>query len=245
MGSSPESDRVLTLLMRILRDRGRISLRKQAESLGLPLSTAYRLVARLKEAGLVRRCGRSAFAMGLDLVKLTATVEPKRLTAQIARPHLKRLAQRLRLTVHLGILEGDMVTYLVKEHGGGPELFSRAGTQLEAYCSALGKVLLAALPVAELERYLATGPMIPLTANTITTPKQLEKALSLIRSAGYAVDAEEMIEKLRCIAVPIRDRHGNVVAAVSVARQLDKDTSDEGVALELLRDCAQRIGSDL
>jgi IclR family acetate operon transcriptional repressor len=244
--SSPESDRILALFTRILRDQGGMSLRNQAASLGLPLSTAYRLVSRLKDAGLVRRFGHGSFSGGLELVRLTASIELKHLTADIARPHLRRLARQLGLTVHLGILEEDMVTYLVKEHGGGPELFTRSGTQLDAYCSAIGKVLLAALPAPELERYLGEGPLIPLTANTISQPEQLRRALSVIRTEGFAIDAEEVMENVRCVAVPIQGHHGNVAAAASVARQLDTSgNSDEGRILDLLRGCARRIQSDL
>jgi IclR family acetate operon transcriptional repressor len=243
--SLPESDRIIALLIRILRDRGEVSFRNQAASLGLPLSTAYRLVSRLKGAGLVRRFGPGSFSGGLELVRLTASIELRQLTVDIARPHLRRLARRLGLTVHLGILEEGMVTYLVKEHGGGPELFTRSGTQLDAYCSAIGKVLLAALPAPALERYLGEGPLLPLTANTISQPEQLRRALSVIRTEGFAIDAEEVKEKVRCVAVPIQGHHG-IVAAASVARQLDRSgKSDEGRILDLLRDCARRIQSDL
>jgi DNA-binding IclR family transcriptional regulator len=164
----------------------------------------------------------------------------------IARSHLQRLAHRLRLTVHLGVIEEDMVTYLSKVHGGGPDLFTRSGTQLEAYCSAIGKVLLAALPDSELERYLSIGPFIPLTPKTISAPEELRKALVAIRSDGFAIDAEEVLENLRCIAMPVRDRHDGVVAAVSVSRQLDaRDNADESRILIALRECTRRIEAAL
>ena len=240
------SDRIIALFVRILRDRGEVSLRDQAASLGLPLSTTYRLVSRLKDAGLVRRFGRGSFSAGHELLRLTASIERRQLIADIARPHLRRLARRLGLTVHLGILEEGMVTYLVKEHGGGPELFTRPGTQLDAYCSAIGKVLLAALPAPELERYLGEGPLLPLTSNTISQPEQFRRALSVIRTEGFAIDAEEVMENLRCVAVPIQGHHGNVAAAASVSRQLDSSANfDEGRILDFLRDCARRIQSDL
>ena len=243
---APESDRVLRLLKQILRDHGEIPLSSQAKSLGLSLSTAYRLVSRLRAVGLVRRCGRGAFSAGLELVELVTGTESRRLMARVARPHLKRLARRLRLTVHLGILEKDMLTYLIKEQGGGPKLFTRSGTQLEAYCSAIGKVLLAALPAAELDRYLGAGPMVPLTPNTIIEPNQLSRALADIRSDGYATDAEEVIENLRCIAVPIHDHHGHVAAAVSVSRHFAAgDKIDEKQILAALRDCVRRIEADI
>jgi IclR family transcriptional regulator, acetate operon repressor len=232
--------------MRILRDQGHVSLRSQAESLGIPVSTAYRLARRLHEAGLISRIGRGYFAAGLELARLTAGFPPARVTADAAGPHLRRLAHRLGLTVHLGVIEEDMVTYLSKVHGGGPDLFTRTGTQLEAYYSAIGKVLLAALPDSQLDRYLGVGPFIALTSNTISSPEGLRKEIIAVRSEGFATDAEEACENLRCIAVPVRDRHAGVVAAISAARRLQRGGSpDEGGILQALRDCARRIEADL
>jgi DNA-binding IclR family transcriptional regulator len=221
-------------------------LRKQAESLGIPVSTAYRLVRQLHEAGLICRIGRGSFAAGLELARLTAGVSPVRVTADAAGPHLQRLAHRLGLTVHLGVIEEDMVTYLSKVHGGGPDLFTRSGTQLEAYYSAIGKVLLAALPDSQLERYLGIGPFIALTSNTISSPEGLRKELIAVRSEGFATDAEEACENLRCIAVPVRDRHAGVVAAVSASRKLQsRGKPEESGILQALRDCARKIEADL
>jgi DNA-binding IclR family transcriptional regulator len=244
--SFDRAGRATDLLIRILRDQGRVSLRNQAESLGIPLSTAYRLARRLHAAGLISRLGRGSFAAGLELARLTAGVLPVQVTADTAGPHLRSLARRLGLTVHLGVIEEDMVTYLSKVHGGGPDLFTRSGTQLEAYYSAIGKVLLAALPDSQLDRYLGIGPFIALTSNTISSPEGLRKELIAVRSEGFATDAEEACENLRCIAVPVRDRHESVVAAISAARRLQSGGNlDEGAILRALRDCARRIEADL
>jgi DNA-binding IclR family transcriptional regulator len=144
------------------------------------------------------------------------------------------------------MIEEDMVTYLSKEHGGGPTLFTRSGTQLEAYCSAIGKVLLAALPDSELDRYLGAGEFVALTPKTICSPAELRKELGAIRSADFAIDAGEVLEDLRCVAVPIRDRQKHMVAAVSVSEKLGSTSAtEEHVVLTALRDCAQRIEADL
>jgi DNA-binding IclR family transcriptional regulator len=152
----------------------------------------------------------------------------------------------LKLTVHLGVIEDDMVTYVVKEHGGGPLLFTRSGTQLDAYCSAIGKMLLATLPARELDRYLSSGPLIPLTSHTITEPDKLRRTLQRVRVEDLAIDAEEAADNLRCIAVPVRDRRGIIVSAVSAARQLDpgRRLNDDRI-LNDLRVCAARITAEL
>jgi IclR family transcriptional regulator, acetate operon repressor len=236
----------MALLLQVLRDGGQRRLREQAAALGMPLSTAYRLTAQLQHAGLISRASRGAFTIGFELQCLTAEFNRERLLADIARPYIRMLAHRLKLTVHLGVIEDDMVTYVVKEHGGGPLLFTRSGTQLDAYCSAIGKMLLATLPARELDRYLSSGPLIPLTSHTITEPDKLRRTLQRVRVEDLAIDAEEAADNLRCIAVPVRDRRGIIVSAVSAARQLDpgRRLNDDRI-LNDLRVCAARITAEL
>src|SRR5690606_3592173 len=111
--------------------------------------------------------------------------------------------RRFQRTVHLAVFEADMVTYLAKEDGGRNSVLTIEGTQLEAYCSGLGKVLLAYLPEPERERYLADGPFVRLTPNTIIEPDELRRELAHIRTRGYAIDDGEVQPNLRCVAVPL------------------------------------------
>jgi IclR family transcriptional regulator, acetate operon repressor len=241
-----EAGRVMALLVQVLRDGGQKRFREQAAALGMPLSTAYRLTAQLQHAGLISRAGRGAFTIGFELQRLTVEINRARLLADIARPYIRMLAHRLKLTVHLGVIEDDMVTYVVKEHGGGPLLFTRSGTQLDAYCSAIGKMLLATLPEPELDRYLSSGPLIPLTSHTITEPDKLRRALQRVRVEDLAIDAEEVAENLRCVAVPVRDRRGIIVSAMSASRQLaPRRRSNDDRILSALRVCAARITAEL
>lgn len=239
-------DKSVALLGMILGDDGRTPLRDLAARLGMPLSTAYRLLAAYRKAGLVGTVGRGRYAAGLELVDLAARADRHAILAGAARSSLRKLARALRRTVHLGILENDMVTYLVKEQGGGPQLFSRAGMQLEAYCSGVGKMLLASLPEPERERYLAAGPFIALTRRTITDPDILREALAAVRRQGYAIDDEEVAEGLRCLAAPVRSRSGAVVAAVSVSRAvMPGERAAEAEILSALRDCCREIEAAL
>jgi DNA-binding IclR family transcriptional regulator len=239
-------DKSAALLHLVLADGGRTPLRELAERLGLPLSTAYRLLTAYRRVGLVGAVARGRYAAGLELVDLAARADRHAILAGAARPALRRLARQLRQTVHLGILEADMVTYLVKEHGGGPKLFSRAGMQLEAYCSGVGKMLLASLPKEERDRYLAAGPFIALTPRTMTDPDALRDALVVIRRQGYAIDNEEVVDGLRCLAAPVRRRSGDVEAAVSVSRAATPgERTAEGETLEALRACCLEIGAAL
>jgi IclR family acetate operon transcriptional repressor len=159
--------------------------------------------------------------------------------ADASRSLLQRLARKLSTTVHLAVLEGEMVTYLVKAYGGGPDLLTRELIQLEAYCSGVGKVLLAHLDEAAREAYLDTGPFVALTAATITDPAAWRAELDRVRRQGFARDDAEVKESLYCIAVPLRGPDGRVVAALS-ASGLSSPAHQPPSLPELLA-CAARI----
>ncbi len=196
-------DRGLALLMAIVASRGQTSLTKIASDLGLAISTAHRLVARLEETGMVIRTGRGRYRAGLQFAHLAAHIDIREAVALAGRPILKSLARETGRTAHLGLLDQDMVTYLVKEAPPRQDMFTRETMQLEAYCSAVGKVLLAQLPEAEREAYLTNGPFIELTPNTIIDPDRLRQHLAGVRKDQFAFDDNEIEVGLFCIAVPV------------------------------------------
>ncbi|VTZ25831.1 IclR family transcriptional regulator [Methylocella tundrae] len=236
----------MALLALVIRDGGRGPLRQLAGELNIPLSTAYRLIGEHTRAGWLCSVGRGRYVPGQELLDLASRIDSRSVLANIARPHLRGLARRLHQTVHLGFLENDMVTYILKERGGGIPVFTQAGMQLEAYCSAIGKMLLASLPDDQREQYIAAGPFVALTPRTIIDPAELRKALNAIWQADYAVDNEEVSEGLRCIAIPLRDRRDKIVAAISMSRTIGPGDVIEDIAvLNLLRGCADQIRARL
>jgi DNA-binding IclR family transcriptional regulator len=238
----PLLEKAMALLSLILRDGGKSPLRELAAELKIPQSTAYRIVGVHVQSGWLCATGKGKFTPSLELLRLAAQHDPNTILANVARPHLKRLAHKLRQTLHLGVLENDMVTYIMKEYGGGAPVFTQAGMQLEAYCSAIGKMLLASIPEAEREAYIAAGPFVALTPKTITDPAQLCATLRAIKHADYAIDDEEVAENLRCIAIPLRDRSGRIVAAISVSRNVASgEPVDDLAVLESLRACCREI----
>ncbi len=142
------------------------------------------------------------------------------------RDLLRGLAKEVRQTVHLGALRQGMVTYLAKEMRGHGAAFTQEAKQLEAYCSGLGKTLLAHLPAEALDGCLAEGPFVALTAKTITAPSVLRAHLASVRDQGWAMDDEEVFEGLRCLAAPIRRRDGSVLAAISISAPLEAYEGD-------------------
>ncbi len=95
-------------------------------------------------------------------------------------------------------------------------LFAQPGTRHPVYCTGVGKVLLAWEPEEEVRRFLASIPLLRFTPNTLTDPEALIRELRSVRARGYAVDREERERGVRCVAAPVRDSQGRVVAALSV-----------------------------
>lgn len=223
-------DKGLALLQAIAKDRGKTSFKTISERLDLPTSTAHRLLATLERHGLVSRIGRGHYDIGKSIPDLTGGRNAQDLLIQIARPLLRRLSKALRHTVHLGILENDMVTYLIKvvhDNSEDEGLLTREATQLEAYCSGIGKVLLAQLPPLELKKYLANGPFIPLTKYTITDPQKLLSTIKTAQKKGFALDDREVSENLYCLAVPVGDFNDEITIGLSVSMEWSLDIKGE------------------
>ena len=238
--------RSLALLEAILSDREGRSVPAIAESLGLPRATAHRQVSTLvAEQFLVRMPGGRA-GPGPRLLALLNMVDEKQVIVAAAAPLLHRLAERLGCLVQLGTLENEMVTYRVKTGSGAGDVFTRVGMQLEAYCTGIGKVLLAHLPTVEREAYLATGPFPALTSRTITDPERLREELATVRQHGFARDNEEIAEGLICVAVPVHSPGGTVLAAISATRSIAEAARlPNETMLAALRQAAGEAGARL
>lgn len=244
--ASQTLDKALVLFKAILADDGQSPLRVLADVAGLPFSTAYRLAVTLERQGMIQKERRGRYIAGPSMMAAARQIDESRLIARLSRPALAKLARRLKQTVHLGVLEDGMVTYLVKETYGPAAIFTQEGMQLEAYCSGIGKVLLAHLDEDGRERYLSDGPFIALTSNTIIAPAQLRDHLKGVKIQGWAVDDAEVFETLKCVATPILRTDGSVVAAISVSAPAPLSTKIYREAcLAALRDTAEEIRNRL
>lgn len=235
--------RSLAMLEAVLADRAGRSVPEIAASLSLPRATAHRQVSTLITEGFLVRMPGGRLGPGPRLLGLLDLVDAKQVIVAAAAPLLHRLADRLHCLVQLGTLENDMVTYRIKTGQGAGDIFTRIGMQLEAYCTGIGKVLLAHLPLRERETYLAAGPFPPLTANTITEPALLRQELLAVAAQGFARDMEEIAEGIACIAVPIFGPDGSVAAAISASRPAAANPAlSEGQIIETLTLAATQIG---
>lgn len=238
-------DKGLLVLNQILADHGGRPLAQISQELGIPLSTVHRLTKTLERHGFLIRATRGHFLPGMVLTHLGSGYPLNEVLRQVSRPPLRTLARQTGHAAHLGVFESDMVTYLVKEAAPKTRLFTREAMQLEAYCSGIGKVLLASLPIEDRNAYLAGGPFVSLTATTITDVEDLRAELRAIAVRGYAIDDAEVADGLRCVAVPLW-HDGNVIAALSLSSMAEVlDASFVESSLVALRTCARQIEAKL
>lgn len=233
-------DKSLALLSLLVADSGESSVSALATEAGVPPATAHRIVATFERRGFVTKIARGRYLAGPALLRLANAATLNGVLKAVAQPILSDLAKQTRMVAHLGVFEGDMVTYLVKAGRQG-DLFTREGMQLEAYCSAVGKMLLALLPADQRERYLASAPFVALTPNTITEPEALRAELARVREQGFARDEREIDEALRCVAVPVRDAQGAAIGALSISARQSAGEIDPGDHLPALRGTALAI----
>ena len=239
----------LVLLKRIARDRGACRLADLTDDLALSRSTLYRLCGVLQRHGLIARLGPDRYDISQAFLAVVASLSENEQLVRVSRPHLEMLARACGATAHIGVMDNDMVTYLVKACAGLAEAgvpFTREGAQLEAYGSGIGKVLLAWLPDAERRRYLAGGPFVRMTARTVTDPIALASLLDRVRAEALARDDGEVADHLYCLAVPLWTDRVRMTAAISVSfLHPDGAAIDETAAVRELRACAARISGML
>lgn len=234
--------RTLVMLETVIADGGRSTVSDLARQAGMPVATAHRQVTTLVAAGYLAPAGKGRHVAGSRLLGLAHRLDEKQVIVNMAAPILHQLAVTLRSAVQLGTFENDMVTYRLKTGRGAAGLFTRVGMQLEAYCSGIGKVLLAHLPEEERETYLAGGPFVALTDRTITDPARLREELARVQAQGFALDDGEIAPDLHCMAVPIRRTDGTVLAAISATQfASSRHRMADAPLLALLREAAARI----
>jgi len=197
-----------------------LSVTEIANHLGLSKSTAFGLINTLAQKGYLEQNQRDArYSLGLKLLRLGGAVQRHSILVRRAKPYMEQLVQEFSETVHLTVERNGMVVYIDKIQGEKAIFMQSAiGAENPMYCTAVGKCMLAFMPDAKLERLLKR--MVPLERrgpNTITDVKELRKEFQAIRERGISMDDEEHVPGLMCIAAPIRNPEGDVIAAISIS----------------------------
>lgn len=194
-------------------------VREVAEKLKMAKSSTHDLMSSLAKLGFLNKTEDSRYRLGWRLVTLSEVLLATTELRQEAHPVMEELAAQYQETIHLAVLDDTQAVYVDKLEGRQAvrvELTS-LGARLYAHCSALGKVLLAYSSEEEVQRIIQTAGLPSFTPNTITDEEELGQNLAKIRRQGFAYDMEEILPDLCCVAAPIYNHLGHVIAAISMS----------------------------
>lgn len=225
MATIPNSvlGRTMALLTAFRPGDAELTLAELCRRTGIPKPTAHRLLGELATWNVVERTPRGV-RLGMRLFELGQLAPLQRGLREAAAPFLTDLFQATLETVHLAVPDGTDVVYVQKLPGRrGPSIPSRIGGRMPAYCTGVGKALLAFAPPERVAAVLA-GPLPRRTPRTVVGPGLLEQDLARVRETGIAVEHEESTVGIACVAGAVLDASGLAVAAISItgwANRLD------------------------
>ena len=220
-------DRALDIIEAVaIKEEGR-SLTEISEYVGLHKSTAYRIIMTLVNRGYLEKTRDGNYKLGYKMIEITSYYINNLELLTEARPYIAEINTYLGLAAYLGILDGDQVVYAEKINSpSASRLYYVRRTRVNAYCSSLGKCMLANYSNSELDNIMKDCSFIKFTPNTISDMEQLRAELAKVRKQGWAMDDEEYELGQRCIGAPIYDYRGDIVAAVSASGEKHILTDD-------------------
>jgi IclR family transcriptional regulator, acetate operon repressor len=214
-GSVQSVDRALSLLEALALAGSPVGVGELAERTGLPQGTTHRLLQGLHGRGYVRRDSSRKYSVGTAALRLGDAAQ--RSLARSAQPFLAQLVEASGETANLAVLEGDDVVYLAQVPSPHTlRMFADVGRHVPPHSTAVGKVLLAAMPRERAVALLRRTGLTRRTEATITDLDDLARVLDAVQANGWAADDEEQEAGVRCVAVPVFSGE-QVVAAVSLS----------------------------
>lgn len=220
--------RIFSILETLAYAQKPMSLSMIVQKSELSKTTVYRLLQTMLEMGYVSKNLDGNYTIGSKFIEL-ASYHINSLELQTeANPFLSVLYSQLNLSVHLGVLDGFKLVYVTKlDLFPTTRNFAKIGYETPAYCSSIGKILLAMLSGKDLEAFLDQCNFEKFTQNTITSATQLKKHLRQVRNQAWAMDNEESQLDHRCVAVPIYDYRGIAIASVGVSGNMEQLSDDK------------------
>jgi DNA-binding IclR family transcriptional regulator len=211
-------ERAILILRCFTKEKPELRLREISEALGLNKSTVHGLLNTLKNYDFLQQDAETQkYRLGMAVLDISSRLLDSIDIRSAASPVIKELCDQTGETVHLVVLQGTDVIYIDKrESNQSIRLFTSIGTRYPAYATGVGKAILAYKPHEELGKHLP-HQLASLTANTITSHEIMASHLAEVRRCGYALDNEEILEGLSCVAAPIFDHDNVAIAAISIA----------------------------
>jgi DNA-binding IclR family transcriptional regulator len=237
-------DRMSHLLDAIAAGDDPVSLKILSAETGLHPSTAFRILASLSEHGFVERSVSGHYQLGVRLLQLGSRVQGRLDMRREAKPILDWLRTETGESVHLVVREGDDVVYVERAATNRMMRVEQTiGGHAPLHCTAVGKLFLAESGAEACLEYAERTGLVAYTANTITEPANLWRAVKNSLQQGHALDNEEAELGVGCIGVPIRDSSGHMVAGISVSAPIERRNVSGW--LPLIRQAADMLSSRL
>lgn len=238
----------LTLLVTLGQYPAGIGLSELARQVGMPVSTAHRLLATLHAFGFVHfDADYRRYSLGLRLFELSHQVSLVRRLSEVALPVMQRLVQITGETSLISVLDGSEMVYVERIDSPHPiQVRGSTGRKDPIYCTAMGKSLLAFRPAEERETIIRQLQLKPLTPHTITDREALRRELDRTRERGYSLADEEHEPGIRTVAVPVIGSRGRAIAALCVtAPAFRASLEDLTRHVPMLLDAAREIAVQL
>jgi len=240
-------DRGLAVIKAFSDAAPRLTLAEVARATGLSRAAARRFLLTLESLGYVGTDGRQ-FYLRPRLLDLGYAYLSSLTVSEIAQCHLEELTQRVHESCSASVLDGQDIIYVARAAASRiMTIRLSVGTRLPAYCTAMGRVLLAELPADEMDKYLSSAVLDARTPRTVTTPDDLRREVQKVARQGYCLVDQELEDGVRSVAVPIRDARRRAVAAINVsahATRVSLATLRESF-LPQLRECAATVEAEL
>lgn len=221
-------DRALRILTCFNLTQPELTLSEICDLTDLPKPTVFRLLASLEAARFVERTAdQQRYKVGIRLFELGKVYISNLSIERVMTPHMQRITEKHKIVCNLAVLDEGQVVYIASTEQRGPYRHAAiTGYRHYIHCSALGKALVIDHPDQDIKDILAERGMPALSPHTITDPDQYLLDLEQAREKGFTVDDQEGAVGIYCMAVPIRNRDGKVIAAVSVSGPSPKFTDE-------------------
>lgn len=240
-------ERGLSVIRAFSGEHPKLTLSDVARETGMTRAAARRFLITLETLGYVASDGK-LFSLRPSVLQLGYAYLSSISLTEIAQDHLGALADQLHESCSACVQDGDEIVYITRAATARIMTISLGpGTRLPMYCTAMGRVLLAAMEDSALDEYLSRTELVPLTSRTITDPDALRAEIMLVRKQGWCLIDQELESGIRSLGAPIRDASGKVVAAIDTSTHVARVTIERlnKEFLPALLECAERIDKDL
>lgn len=237
-------ERMMALLDALAESPDAVSLKQLAQTTGLHPSTAHRILAAMTGSRFVERHDPGTYRLGIRLLELGNLVKSRLNLREVAQPYMQSLHEQVGESVNLGIRHDDEIIYIERTSSGRSliRVVYLVGGRAPLHLTSAGKLFLAEDGLQKVKDYAKRTGLPGKTTHSLTSLPALEKELDWIRRHGVSFDNEEAEAGLKCVAVPVRDDEGHLVAGLSVSAPTERHNADW---IDLLRTTADDISHAL